>query len=156
MDSLIILYAVFVVMIAALTWIALRSAEGLAARLGAMTLALGLMAASYVGLLELLGRPKPVELAWALDLSLEPEVLATELREGEAIFLWLRDETSPVPMSYRLPWSLEQAKRLQQARQQAEANGTDMRMRQQSGERSDDEQELLFYASPQAALPAKN
>ena len=156
MDKLIILYATFVVMIAALTWIALRSAEGLPARLGAMILAVALMAASYVGLLELLGRPKPVELAWALNLSLEPEVLATELREGEAIYLWLREEASPEPMSYRLPWSLEQAKRLQQARQQAEANGTDMRMRQQSGENSDTEQEIHFYASHQAALPAKN
>ena len=154
MGALIYLYAVLIVIATALAWIAVRSAGRLSKRLGAIALALALMAVGYMGLLELLGRPKPIELEWALWNTEEAEVLAAELHEGQAIFLWLRRDGAAEPLSYRLPWSLDQAKRLQKARQQAEASGTAVRMRRPFADPSEDN-EPLFYAAPQMALPAK-
>lgn len=155
MDSLVFLYAAIVLLVAALAWIAVRSTGQQPKRLGAMALTLALMVTGYAGLLELLGRPKPIELAWGPALSDEVEVVASALREGEAIYLWLRRDDTPEPRSYRLPWSLEQAKRLQQAQRQAEADGTGVRMRRPDGNHVE-EQEALFYAAPQAALPPKS
>ncbi len=154
MGALIYLYAMVVVIVTALTWIAVRSAGRLPKRLGAMALALALMAVGYIGLLELLGRPKPGELAWGLEDIEEAEVLAAELHEGQAIYLWLQRDNAAEPLSYRLPWSLDQAKRLQEARQRAEASGTATRMRRPFDSDSEDD-ELLFYAAPQAELPPK-
>ena len=155
MGALIYLYAAVVIIATALAWIAVRSAGRLSKRLGAMALALALMAVGYIGLLELLGRPKPVELAWGLEDIEEAEVLAAELHEGQAIYLWLQRDNAAEPLSYRLPWSLNQAKRLQEARRRAEASGTATRMRRPFANHSEDD-EPLFYAAPQVALPPKH
>ena len=155
MGALIYLYAAVVIIATALAWIAVRSAGRLSKRLGAMALALALMAVGYIGLLELLGRPKPIELEWSLADIDEAEVLAAELHEGQAIYLWLRRDGAVEPLSYRLPWSLNQAKRLQEARRQAEARGTATRMRRPFANNSEDS-EPLFYAAPQVALPPKH
>ena len=154
MGALIYLYAAMVVIATALTWIAVRSAGRLSKRLGAMALVIALMAVGYVGLVELLGRPKPIELEWGLDDIDEAEVLAAQLYEGQAIYLWLRRDGVAEPLSYRLPWSLDQAKRLQEARQRAEASGTTTRMRRPFASRSEDD-EPLFYAAPRVAPPPK-
>ena len=154
MGALIYLYAAEVILVTALAWIAVRSARGLSKKLGATALALALMTVGYVGLLELLGRPKPVELQWRLGEIDEVDVLAAELREGQAIYLWLQRDGAAEPLSYRLPWSLDQAKSLQEARRRAEARGTATRMRRPFANRSEDD-EPLFYAEPQPALAAK-
>lgn len=154
MGALIYLYATVVVIATALAWIAVHSAGGLPKRLGAMALALGLMTVGYVGLLELLGRPKPVDLELWLANADEADVLAADLHEGQAIYLWLRRDGVAEPLSYRLPWSLDQAKSLQEASRQAEASGTATRMRRPFANHTADE-EPLFYAEPQAALPPK-
>ncbi len=154
MGALIYLYAAVVIIATALAWIAVRSAGRLPTRLGAMALALALMTVGYVGLLELLGRPKPVELEWGLGDTDDADVLAAELQEGQAIYLWLRRDGAAEPLSYRLPWSLDQAKSLQEARRRAEASGTATRMRRPFADHSEDD-EPLFYAAPHAAAAPK-
>jgi hypothetical protein len=154
MGTLIYLYAAVVLIAAALAWIAVRSAGYMSERLGAMALALAMITVGYVGLLELLGRPKPIELEWGRGSTEEAEVLASDLREGQAIYLWLRSDGEVEPLSYRLPWSLEQAKSLLEATRRAEASGTATRMRRPFSDPLEDD-EPLFYAAPQAALPPK-
>ncbi len=154
MGALIYLYMVLVIIAACLAWIAVRSAGSLPSRLSAISLAVALMAVGYVGLLELLGRPKPIELQWVFEQADEATVLAADLREGEAIYLWLRHADGTEPLSVRLPWSLEQAKQLQDAMRQAEANGTGVQMRRPFGNLAQ-EDGSLFYATPQPALPSK-
>ena len=154
MDSLIALYAILVLLVTGLAWLAVRATARQAWRMVAMCLASALLVTGYAGLLELLGRPKPIELAWSPALGEDAEVVASAMQEGEAIYLWLRRDQAPEPRSYRLPWSLDQAKRLQQAQQQAEASGTGVRMRRPNDNLAE-EDEPLFYAAPQEALRPK-
>jgi hypothetical protein len=74
--------------------------------------------------------------------------------EQETIFLWLQFDGQREPRAYVQPWSLAAAKALHQAMAEAEAQGTQVRMRPASN--SEVGPALpLFYAEPQPALPPK-
>lgn len=106
-----------------LVWLTATSATGRPARRGILVLAIVQIALFYVATADLLGRPKPVSvelLSGRLDRS---EVLAHHLRQGKAIFVWLRPEIGDDPISYRLPWSERTARDLHKATQQAEEGG---------------------------------
>ncbi len=154
MDQMIYLYAAVVVLAAGLAGIAIRSHRSLPMRASAVVLAGLLMATGYAALGELLGRPKPTTLEWAARAAPEATVLAAELREGEAIWLWLRLDGEIEPRAFVLPWSMAAARQLHDARGEAEKQGTAVRMRgpfkaeQEGGERQ-------FYAAPQPPLPPK-
>jgi hypothetical protein len=154
MDSLIYLYSAIVLVAAALAAIAIRSPAPLALRAGAVVLAGALMATGYAGFAELLGRPKPASLEWAARNTPEATVLAAEMREGEAIYLWLQIEDFREPRAYVLPWSLAAAQQLHQARGRADEAGTAVRMRGPFRD-ADEGGERMFYAAPQPPLPPK-
>lgn len=154
MGSLIYLYGVLVVVAAALAAIAIRSPRPLAMRAGAVMLAGALMATGYAGFTELLGRPKPADLEWAARNASEATVLAAEMREGEAIYLWLQLEDIAEPRAYALPWSTEAARQLHEAQGRAENTGTEVLMRNPFTD-ADEGGERMFYAAPQPALPPK-
>ena len=154
MDSLIYLYGAIVLVAAALAAIAIRSPRPLPQRAAAVVLAGALMATGYAGFAELLGRPKPATLEWAARNTSEATVLAADMREGEAIYLWLRLDETPEPRAYVLPWSLEAARQLHRAQGEAEESGTAVRMRSPFMD-ADDGGERMFYAEPQPPLPAK-
>ncbi len=84
----------------------------------------------------------------------EATVLGASMRENEAIYLWLQFDGGSEPRAYVLPWHMETAKQLHQAMQQADANGTAVRMRRPF-ESDHDPNEPMFYAEPQPALPSK-
>lgn len=69
---------------------------------------------------ELLGRPKPAALEWNDGVLDGATVVARELRENEAIYLWLVPEGESVPRAYALPWSVEAARELEDAMEVAE------------------------------------
>jgi hypothetical protein len=113
-----------------------------------------LVAIVYAGAAEILGRPKPLRMEWR-----DPQhakVLASSMRENDAIYLWLQFDNGAEPRAYRLPWSIEAAQQLQTATQQGEASGTGVQMTMTAGDRGLDEREPKFYAEPQAPLPDKN
>lgn len=147
------LYVLVVALAVALGWLALR-APGRWSRLGTLVLVAGLLFANWAALLELTGRPKPI---WLEAQSVEEaQVLAFELHEPEQIYLWLRapqPAADPAPRAYALPWSLEQAKGLQQASRAAEANGRPLMMRRPFDGTPDGEKQ--FHSAPQEALPQK-
>ena len=151
---MIYLYAALVVLAAALSAIAIRSPGSLALRTSAVVLAGLLMITGYASISDLLGRPKPASLEWAVRNTPEATVLAAELREGEAIYLWLRTDGQMEPRAYVLPWSMDAARQLHEARGTAEKNGTELRVRRPF--KSDTElTEPQFYASPHPRLPPK-
>jgi len=154
MGSLIHLYGALVLVAAALAAIAIRAPRPLALRAAAVALAGALMATGYAGFTELLGRPKPADLEWAARNASDATVLAAEMREGEAIYLWLNLENDGEPRAYVLPWSKDTARQLHEAQGRAEDNGTEVRLRNPFNE-ADEGGERMFYAAPQEALPPK-
>ncbi len=147
MSHLIVLFVAVVVSATALGGVTIWSPQRLAIKVGALGLTAVLMASSYGGFVELLGRPKPASLEWVAQ-NEEVTVVGARMREGEAIYLWLELESPSEPRSYVLPWSQENAEQLQRAMQQVESKGGQIRMRgpfqsQQEAEKP------LFYAQPQ-------
>lgn len=137
-----------------LTSISIWAPRQVTVRVAALAAAILFVPLSYASLASLLSRPKPVSLEWLRGSTAEATVLGSSLQEGVAIFLWLQLPDSAEPLAYRLPWSLETAKQLQQARREAEAKGTGLAMRLPF-EPSLDTREPKFYPLPQPALPPK-
>lgn len=153
-DNLTILHLVAVLIAAGLAAIAIRAPRPLALRAGAVILAGLLMATGYAAFADLLGRPKPVALEWAAGNTGDAVVLAADIREGEAIFLWLKSEEVPEPRAYMLPWSMKMAKQLRRASVEAERKGAEVRVRGRLQDRLE-EQEKMFYVPPPPPLPPK-
>ncbi len=154
MDHLMYLFTAVVLIAAALVGITVWARRAVWIKVSALVLAAVLMATAYVGLVELLGRPKPVAFEWAMKRVPEATVLGVSMRENESIYLWLQFDGGAEPRAYVLPWRMEIAKQLHQAMQRANANGTAVRMRRPF-ESDHDPNEPLFYAEPQPALPPK-
>ena len=58
----------------------------------------------YASLVDLLSKPKPVEMEWWASGAAEAEVLASRLVEGAGIYLWLQLPDIAEPRAYVLPW----------------------------------------------------
>lgn len=112
-----------------------------------------LIALVYGGGIEFLGQPKPIRLEWRN--TQEAELVGATMVEDQAIYVWLQFDGNPEPRAYALPWDLKAAQQLQQAMQEAEANGTGVRMKLSPGETMDGG-EARFWAKPQAPMPDKN
>ena len=157
--GLVVFFGIHSVSIVALGW---RNA--MAARLGewgwkglysVISLAGFLMMIHYAGFTDLMGRPKPTNLEWAARNASEATVLAGEIREGEAIYLWLDIAGEDEPRAYALPWSFDIARQLQETQRRAEQDGSSVRM-QSPFEADFRAEDPMFYAEPQPAPPPKS
>lgn len=119
-----------------------------------MAMSAVLATVAYGGLIDLLGRPKPVGLALKPIAPSEATVIAAQMQEPEAIYIWLMFEGQPEPRAYVLPWDMKTARELQQGMEEAEAQGTSVRMRS-ALEQNRDPTEPVFFVAPQQALPPK-
>lgn len=155
MNELPHLFGLAAVTAAVLASIAIWAPRALLAKAGALGCAALFMPLGYAGYSELLSRPKPVELEWWLSQADEATVLGSQMREGSGLYLWLQVQGTEEPRAYRLPWDRKTAEELQQALDEAERNGTGVRMRLPF-EASLDRREPKFYALPQPALPPKD
>lgn len=108
----------------------------------------------FGGTLELMSRPKPVELEWRS--IADANLLGASLREGEAIYVWLQIDGEDEPRAYTLPWNQDAAQQLQGALAEAEASGTGVVMAQTEYDAGLDDREPMFYAEPQPSMPAKD
>ena len=122
---------------------------------GAVAVAALFLPLGYLGMIDLLGKPKP----WALELGghsvEEASVVSAVMREDVAIYVWLRIPGIAEPRAYALPWSEQTARQLQAAQQKAEQDGDAVRMRMRFSDTLDD-REPVFYARPREALPPKS
>jgi hypothetical protein len=149
------LFALAAATAAVLASIAIWAPRPLHAKAGALACAALFLPLGYLGLSDLMSRPKPVELEWWLDRADEATVLGSQMREGAGLYLWLQLAGSAEPRAYRLPWDQRMAEELEKAIEQAERNGTGVRMRLPF-EPTLDRREPKFYAAPQPALPPKD
>jgi hypothetical protein len=147
-------FAAFVAIGTALAGLTIWSRRMLLPKIGAIALAVGLFGAGYVTTVELLGRPKPIDTQWFGAHLAEARVVAAEMHEDVAIYIWLAVEGEEAPLSYALPWSDQAAQQLNGAMQQAEEEGTEVEMRSPF-ESAPDDDDPMFYATPPEALPPK-
>ncbi len=148
-------YALFLGLAAALALIAVWSRRRLALRAGALALFALTVAVAYGAFNDLLSRPKPSALEFAHDQIEQAEVLGAALREGRAIYLWLRLPGIEEPRYYVLPWRLETAEVLQEAIREAERNRSGLLMRLPFEKSLEERAAPRFYAVPRAKLPDK-
>ena len=155
MNALPPLFAVVVLLAAALASLSIWSPRRLPVKIGAVALACAFMPAAYAAMVDLLSKPKPATQEWWLAHAEEATVLGSSVAEDRAIYLWLQLDGVPEPRAYVLPWSRQLAEELQQAAREAEEHQSAVRMRTPF-EPTLDQREPRFYALPQPALPPKD
>lgn len=139
---------------AVLASIAIWSPRSLKLKVAALLCATAFLPIGYYSLNDILSRPKPVLLETVHKDVEQVEVLSSIMEEDEAIYLWLQLPEVDEPRSYQLPWSEEMAKQLHKAQQQAEQEGTEVKMKKPF-ERTVDTESPVFYAAPPKAPPMK-
>ena len=155
MNDIFYLFGVSAALIALLASVAIRFGGPLWIRIGALVVAATFLGLFQVSLVELLGRPKPTALEWKWLESAEAVVIATQLQEGKAIYLWLGLTGLREPRSYTLPWNQDLAKRIHAAEREAESNGTSVRVRYPFSKKQDHDHSPVFYAAAQPPRPPK-
>jgi hypothetical protein len=155
-NQVLMLFAISLGTAAALAAIAIWSPRAPWIKVGALAITTSFVPLTYVSLVELLSRPKPIALEWGRAGLAEAKVLGAEVREGQSIYLWVRVPGVDEPRSYLLPWDQKLAQQLHKAQREANQRGTDVRARNlfKYGPRVDDH--TMFYARPQEARPPKS
>jgi hypothetical protein len=149
------LFVIGAVLAAALSLISIWAPRRVAIKVTALATSVLFLPVSYASLVDLLSKPKPVDLEWWQSRAPSAEVLASRQVENEGIYLWLQLPDVAEPRAYVLPWDRATAEQLQQAMQEAERNGSGVQMRLPF-EASLEDRERKFYARPQPALPPKD
>ena len=155
MPDLPVLYAAFLALAAMLALIAVWSRRQLALRAGAVGLLALTAVVAYTALNDLLSRPKPTGLEFALGDTGEAEVLGATLKEGRGIYVWLRLPGLDEPRYYVMPWQLETAEELQEAMREADRNRAGLLMRLPFETSVEERAMPRFYAMPAPKLPDK-
>lgn len=154
MSSLLLWFATAAVTIGALAGIAIWAPRARALKIAALACATLLLPIVYFTMDDLLSRPKAIELTAAAAYLEDARVVSSMIEENVAIYLWLKIADSEAPRSFQLPWSKQTAIELHKAQQQAEAKGTQVKMKK-PGEASMDDQEPVFYAAAPPPPPPK-
>ncbi|MGH6898425.1 MAG: hypothetical protein ACREJ5_18045 [Geminicoccaceae bacterium] len=149
------LFAVAAALAATLGLISIWAPRRLAIKGAALATLVLFLPLAYASLVELLSKPKPVDLEWWQSGAAEAEVLAARQVENQGIYLWLQLPEIAEPRAYVLPWDRASAEQLQRALREAEQQGSGVQMRLPF-EPSLDDREPKFYALPQPALPPKD
>ncbi len=118
-EPLYILFACATVLAALLATIAIRAPRATQLRVAAVAITTAFIPFAYLGLNEILARPKPMTHEWFKASAKQAMVLGVSLHEGKAIYLWLRVDDSLEPRYYRLPWQQRNAEKLQKAIEEA-------------------------------------
>lgn len=148
------LFAAAAVLLVILTNISLWSRRRLRVKVTALLVALLFLPAGYLALVTLLGRPKPIDLEWTAYQPDETVILASQMVEGEAIYLWAALPEVPEPRAFVLPWDEELAKQLHEAQRSAENSGGTVHARLPRGEQHQ-AGERMFYEAPPPPPPPK-
>ena len=139
-----------------------------------------LLALVYVGGLEILGRPKPVELEWLLRNIEKAEVRGSDIQDGESITIMLKIEGVAEDRLVILKWDKKLAEQLQSATTAVQQKGGKVIMKKpfkkgkgiegdgkegkegdqnggsRVGSNEDDYDDSTFYPEPPKPSPPKN
>ncbi len=150
------LFAATIALIGLLTLISLWTPRRLAVKGTALATGVLLLPLSYASLVDLLSRPKPIDLEWWQNHAQEATVLGSQLRENQGIYLWLQLAEVAEPRGYVLPWNRTTAEQLQAAEREAQQQGGGRVHMRLPFEPSLEDREPMFYAQPQPAPPPKD
>jgi len=120
------LFLVFITLLAVtamLASIAIWSPRRTLVRTFAVVLTASFVPIGYLGVTQLLSQPKPMHHEWFKRHVDEATLLGVSMREGEAIYLWLRLDDSLEPRYYVLPWQQQLAEKLQNVIDEAIRDG---------------------------------
>jgi hypothetical protein len=135
-EPLYLLFACATLLVALLAAIAIRAPRATALRVAALAIATAFLPFAYLGLTEILARPKPMTHEWFNASAKQATVLGVSLDEGKAIYLWLRVDNSLEPRYYRLPWQQRNAEKLQKAVEEAAEEDVGVRIQNPFSRRS--------------------
>lgn len=155
MDDLLVLFTGAAVLAALLTNVGLWSPRRLWVKLGALAIAAMFLPTAYLSMVSLLSRPKPLTLEWSPPDAENTTVLAAQMKEEVAIYLWVQRADSEEPRAYVLPWDEQLARELHEAQKAAEAEGGNVQVRLVPKVQNSEPSERMFYASPPPAPPPK-
>ena len=103
MSDLSQLFVATAVVAGLLTLISLWTPRRLAVKGTALATGVLLLPLSYASLVDLLSRPKPIDMEWWQDHAKEATVLGSKMQEGQGIYLCLQLPDVPEPRGYVLP-----------------------------------------------------
>jgi len=157
MDPATALYVLTFCLIAALAWAAIRSPGRLWRRVAALLALALLVPLVYIDVTDLLGRPKPTTMTFLEDMRDEMVVVGADIREGNAIYLWVRRKDALEPRAYVLDWDVQTAEELKEASDTAREMATDVMVKLSSEEGTviNRQERLMFYPEPQKPNPEK-
>jgi len=135
-EPLYLLFACATVLVALLAAIAIRAPRATPLRVAALAITTAFLPIAYLGLTEILARPKPMTHEWFNASAKQATVLGVSLDEGKAIYLWLRIDNSLEPRYYRLPWQQRNAEKLQKAVEEAAEEDVGVRIQNPFSRRS--------------------
>ena len=115
MDILFYVFAGATGIAAALASLAIWAPRPTRVRVLALTITTLFIPTVYVQMVEMLSKPKPMSFEWYQRNEAQAMLLSISLDEGEAIYLWLRIPDSYEPRSYKIPWNLRLAEKLEDA-----------------------------------------
>lgn len=113
MNTLILIFTALLGVAGLLASIAVWSRRSTPVRATAVLLTAFFVPLAYLTLSEMLSQPKPMHHEWFKRHVDEATLLGVSVREGEAIYLWLRLDDSLEPRYYVLPWQRQLAEKLQ-------------------------------------------
>jgi len=123
MEDLFVVFITLLSVIALLASIAIWSHRQTLVRTAAVVLTALFVPIGYLGVTQLLSQPKPMHHEWFKRHVDEATLLGVSVREGEAIYLWLRLDDSLEPRYYVLPWQQQLAEKLQNVIDEAIRDG---------------------------------
>ena len=154
MEGLLTWFISIAAIVAALANIALWSRRRRRMKVVALILVALFMPISYLAMVDLLSRPKPMSMEWSPPGKDDAKLLGAKMEEDVAIYIWVQRDGAREPRAYKLPWSEEMARQLHESQRSAERDGSDVQVRMRKGQQQIDG-ERMFYAKPRQALPPK-
>lgn len=119
MSSVFWIFGALALLLAGLTWIAAGAGARYMVRVAAVAAFIVALGVALIGVLELMGRPKPMSQAWFEKSKGDARVLSIQLEPDEAIYFWLMFPGETEPRAYQLPWSRLTAEKIDDAMSRA-------------------------------------
>ena len=155
MENIPVLYLVYVLLGGLLAVIAIWSRRTLAIKIAAIGLFAALVGLNYGALINLLGRPQPVDSFSSTKLEEDAIVIAASIAEGQAIYLWLRHPQQHQSRYYSMEWDEQDATALKKAMDRSSREGSEIMMKPHFEQSLESNKEPLFYTLPRERLPLK-
>jgi len=158
MDTVFVVYAVSVALVAILAVVAIAAPRRAAIRFGVVALVVLALPAVYLAYTSTLGLPRPISSKLFDATVQEVTVMGVSFNEGEAIYLWVREDDHLEPVFLQLPWRLLLAQRLQSSIDEAMHKRGRIRIQNPYTDRSLEELDdlnlrLVIPPSPPTKLP---